>query len=289
MVLDELSAAEAALREAWTLAPHCRLAETPEASPCVFYLHRRQGILDLASDRHPSALAEIERSLEGFRGWGRRPSHDLNGDGEASSLHARAEARFHLKDYEGSIADFTVCLERFPASSAIWSTAYRNLAYALSRTSHEGRKKAHAMLEHRRLAMRSRENTVEGGYFLWVDGQLAYALKIRRDRAMKRMKRALAFFASEGMPDEFRGVSLDIARAYYPRRDLIVDFLNETESARERLIRSERQKRMFAEIYELSDGSPQPDTLTLLDTVLRRFRDALVREASVPPCLLTAT
>ena len=182
-----------------------------------------------------------------------------------------------MKDYEGSIADFTVCLERFPASSAIWSTAYRNLAYALSRTGREGRKKAHAMLQHQRLSMRSREKTVPGAFFLWVDGQLAYALGIRRDRAMKRMKRALAFFASEGMPDEYRGVSLDIARAYYPRRDLIVDFLNATKSTRERLIRS-----------NLSDGCPEPETLSLLDAVLRRFRDALTREASLPPCLLTA-
>ncbi len=67
-----------------------------------------------------------------------------------------------------------------------------------------------------------------------------------------------------------------------------MEFLDETESTRERLIRSERQKRMFAEIYDLSDGCPEPDTLSLLDAVLRRFRDALTREASLPPCLLTA-
>ena len=64
---------------------------------------------------------------------------------------------------------------------------------------------------------------------------------------MKRMKKALALFAKQGMPDQYRGVTFDIARAYFPRRDKILDFLNETKSARERLIRGGRQERMFAE------------------------------------------
>ena len=289
MVLDEIRAAEETLREAWGLALSCRLAETAEAGPCAFYLHRRQGLLELASGRHTSGLAEIQCSLDGFRLWGQRPTHDVNGDGEGSSLYARGEALFHLRDYDGSIADFTVCLERFHPSRDIWSNAYHNLAYALARTGCEGRKKAHELLQHQRLSMRSHEKTVQGATFLWVDGQLAYALGIRRDRAMKRMRRALAFFASEGMPDEYRGVSLDIARAYYPRRDLIVNFLNETKGTREGLIRSEYQKRMFAEIYDLADGCPGLDTLSLLDAILRKLRDAVTREASLPPCLLTAS
>lgn len=286
-LLGDFRAAEDTLREAWAAAPSCRLARSPDLSPCLAYLHRRQGLLDLALGRPESALARVQRSLDCFRRLG--AGHDLNGDGEGSSLFARAEILFELGDHEGSLADLSACLDRFPTTSAIWPKAHQNFAAVLSKTGEEGRKRGHAMLERQRLVMRRRQDTLLGAAFWWVDGQLSHALGIRRDRAIRKMRKALDFFASEGMRDHYKGVALDIARAYYPRRDQILDFLDETKRIRESLLRGERDEEMFEEIYDLVDGCPDLSTLSRLDAVLRQWRDALTGQASLPPCLLNAS
>jgi len=52
-----------------------------------------------------------QRAMDGYDALG-GPGHDLDGDGWASSLIVRADARFHLGDKAGSAADFATALGR---------------------------------------------------------------------------------------------------------------------------------------------------------------------------------
>lgn len=286
-LLGELDAAQQALHDAWLLAPNCRDAhEDPNLNPCVLDLYRRQGKLDGAFGRLEEGLIKVEAAIDGYRRFG-GTGHDLDGDGVASSVYARAEIRFELGDFTAAAADFCNCLDLFPNAGKVWSRVQQDLAAALSHTDREGRKRAYALLRGQRLSMRSRGHCVEKGAFLWINGQLAFSLGERN--ALKKLCDALDCFASLGMPHHYIGVAHDIARSKFPRGDLIKAFLDQIKPTATRLISDRRHTELFNEIYDLVSRCPTPSTGSHLDMALRRLRDLVSTEASLPPCLLTVT
>ncbi len=283
--LGELAAAEEILTAAAELVPSCRSAKPGGPNPCFLELHWRRGMLDMSLGRLQEGLAKVQTSLDGYHELD-DPGHNLDGDGVAGMTLARAEIRYDLEDYEGAAADFSFCLDRFPPESEVWKNTQQNLAWSLANTGREGRERAFALLERQRLVLRKRGVTVPRASFLWLDGQLAIFLG--KQRGLKKLRDALDCFAELAMPYHYWGVALDVARAHYPRRDKIETFLAEVEPVFRALVRDERHAKLFDELKALCEGCPEPTTLPTLDHLLRRVRETLTTEASLPPCLLAS-
>jgi len=274
------------LSQAQALERQCR-----QGAACALLNRRRASLLALSRGDFDLALREAQAALTGYEALG-SPGHDLNGDGLASALTARAESRFHLADYAGSAGDFAAALERFSPSAKVWSVTQQNLARALVHTGGAGRR---AVAESEqfaalRLSMR-RGNSIERAAFLWLDGQLWLDQDKRRDRGFKRLRRAMVIYAHPliSAPDPFLNVASDIAQAMiscrrYPDRGEIAAFLElEVGPIAKRIITDDLHHERLQELFKRCKARPGLSVWVDLRLAIESLRSAAERSI---PCLL---
>jgi hypothetical protein len=260
-------------------------AEAGDCQACILDTLRREALLLLHLGDKAGALTKSQGAMDGYEALG-GPGHDLNGDGWASSLIARAQIRFELGDRAGAAADFAIALEHFPRPSKIWRVTHQNLSHTLTLSGPVERSLASKDLVSLRLRMR-KGVTVERAGFLWMDGQLVISIGERRYLGMDRLIASLRLYRHPKIatPGPWLGVASDYSRALYPQREKIARFLErEVTPYSDRLIKSDVHREQLRKLYALCEARRStPATWPALRRVIESLRAAA---GDAMPCLL---
>jgi hypothetical protein len=289
-LLGDLPGAECLLSEAWALAPLCPLA-VGDLNPCELDLQRRTAVLEAALGRTADAIRRAQIPVDGYERLG-GAGHDLDGDGLAKALYARGDIRQFMGDFDGSAADFAVCLDRFPRTSPLWLRVQQGLADVLLHSGPLGQLEAWKLMSRLRLSMR-RQDTVVRAHFLWTDGQLTIVLG--KQRGVDKLKESLKIFRKETMPYHCVGVAHDLCLALYPRGREILRLLGSLEPLPRK--RGEEPKdflgrafvadpRLGTAFFELYSLAKRPQGNGPFAAALEKLRLAAAAAVSLPPCLL---
>lgn len=277
-LVDDLVGARVALEQA--------VAESGSCRACELNTLRREALLLMHLEDHEGALRMSQRAMDGYDALG-GPGHDLDGDGWASSLIVRADARFHLGDKAGSAADFATALGRFPRSSKTWRVTHQNFASTLALTGPAGQRQVSRSLTSLRLSMR-RGVTVERASFLWLDGQIVVVVgddrRSRRDRGLDRLRTSLRLYGHPTIatPGPWLGVGSDYTRVLFPDRKAIEKFLEkEMVPHADRLIKADIHREQLDELCALA--SNYRSRASRLRRAIETLREA---GGAAMPCLL---
>ncbi|HEX9732371.1 MAG TPA: hypothetical protein VGG06_10330 [Thermoanaerobaculia bacterium] len=265
------------LESARTAATRCRACQL-ETLRCEALLLLHQGDCD-------GALRISQQAMDGYESLG--AGHDLNGNGWASSLIARAQIRFELGDRVGAAADFATALQHFRRGSKVWQVTHQNLAHTLALAGPAEKLRASRELTSLRLSMR-RGVTVERAGFLWLDGQLIIAAgdgrRSRRERGLDRLYTSLRLYSHPTIatPGPWLGVGSDCTRVLFPDRKAIEKFLEkEMIPHAGRLIKADIHRRQLDELCALAgDYRTEASSLRCSIETLREAAGASM------PCLL---
>lgn len=175
-LVSDLVGAREAMSRARSEAGDCRA--------CDLDILRREALLLLHLGEKDEAFRKSQGAMDGYEAFA-APGHDLNGNGWASSLIARAQIRFELGDKAGSAADFGTALSHFPRASKVWRVTHQNFATTLALMGPVAQRQISNDLVSLRLSMR-KGVSVERAAFLWLDGQLFLAIGERRYRGLAR-------------------------------------------------------------------------------------------------------